>query len=239
MNYAILGASDPEMTEIEKLLREYGVVVTYAAVDGTRVVPENAYKANTLITDSGVLTAGEEPPWWPRQSRLCIVECGGPAIDRYRSRDTVADHHRAGDPGFGKSPDGSMSASSLGQVLSWLARVGALPATGRSFLVSGRVPVGKIHYAVPPLGDLTSRGTWHVVVGTASYDQMSPDERGERSAQYMQTWDIPTHLVFTAAADHCMAAACRGECLGVDPTELMAWVRAAHLQKQSRSTRDF
>src|SRR5690606_22285652 len=42
---------------------------------------------------------------------------------------------------------------------------------------------------------------------------------------------IPQSYVFAAAADHCLAAAYRGECPGVDPDALMRWrvaVRAAH-----------
>ncbi|HEX7091788.1 MAG TPA: hypothetical protein VF192_16735, partial [Longimicrobiales bacterium] len=45
------------------------------------------------------------------------------------------------------------------------------------------------------------------------------------------TRDIPDIVVLAAAADHCLAAAYRGECPGVDPDELMHWrvaVRAAH-----------
>src|SRR5690606_30450868 len=42
---------------------------------------------------------------------------------------------------------------------------------------------------------------------------------------------IPADHVLAAAADHCLAAAYRGECPGVDPDVLMRWrvaVRAAH-----------
>jgi hypothetical protein len=34
---------------------------------------------------------------------------------------------------------------------------------------------------------------------------------------------IPEDYILTAAADHCLAAAYRGECPGVDPDELMQW----------------
>src|SRR5690606_34614139 len=42
---------------------------------------------------------------------------------------------------------------------------------------------------------------------------------------------IPQRYVFAAAADHCLAAAYRGECPGVDPDALMRWrveTRAAY-----------
>src|SRR5690606_27287468 len=42
---------------------------------------------------------------------------------------------------------------------------------------------------------------------------------------------VPHEIVLAAAADHCLAAAYRGECPGVDPDELMRWrveTRAAH-----------
>src|SRR5690606_33311228 len=46
-------------------------------------------------------------------------------------------------------------------------------------------------------------------------------------------WKSMIHdaVIWSAAADHCLAAAYRGECPGVDPDELMHWrvaVRAAH-----------
>jgi hypothetical protein len=202
------------MSAIETLLRECGVTVTYAAVDGVRVHPGNAYHANSILTDDGVVSEGAEPPWWPRQSRLCLVECGGPAIDRYRSRDAVADHHRPGDSGHGRPPSEFLTASSLGQIIAWLANCRALPQTDIVTLDRD------IH-----VGDIVQRrdGCWVASVARGSSDYRSADERGLRQADYTRVWVIPADLVLTAAADHCLGAAYRGECPGVDPDALMAW----------------
>jgi hypothetical protein len=48
---------------------------------------------------------------------------------------------------------------------------------------------------------------------------------GEASgaAKYRGSVWIPQRYVLAAAADHCLAAAYRGECHGVDPDALMRW----------------
>lgn len=113
----ILGASDPEMTEIEAVVTAAGHRVAYAMANGTRVHPGNAYKANGLY-DGG-------------NDHVVRVECGGadatvmrPAINEgeddygHGLNECVRiDHHFPGDPGFGRPPAEYMEASSLGQVL--------------------------------------------------------------------------------------------------------------------------
>lgn len=46
--------------------------------------------------------------------------------------------------------------------------------------------------------------------------------------------NVPDDLVMAAAADHCLAAAYRGECPGVDPDELMRWRVASRAAFQGR-----
>lgn len=85
----VLGAPDPEMAAIEALLRECGETVVHATVNGQRVHPGNAYRADCPAELQGGL--GEQ--WdavyrvecsWD-QSLACVV--------------TTIDHHRPGDPG--------------------------------------------------------------------------------------------------------------------------------------------
>src|SRR5690606_37923801 len=45
---------------------------------------------------------------------------------------------------------------------------------------------------------------------------------------------IPQRYVFAAAADHCLAAAYRGECPGVDTDALMRWRVAVRAEHQGR-----
>src|SRR5690606_38968626 len=53
---------------------------------------------------------------------LYCVECAPTARDRVQ-----IDHHRPGDPGYGRPPAEFLPASSLGQVIAELARLGLLP----------------------------------------------------------------------------------------------------------------
>jgi hypothetical protein len=90
------------------------------------------------------------------------------------------DHHRPGDPGFGRPPAEFVEASSIGQVVRALAL------------------------------------NWWVDAGVYS----EVNNRG-----FSETWHAPLspEHILVAAADHCLGAAYRGECPGVDPNELMRW----------------
>lgn len=103
----ILGAADPEMELIEKLLRECGEEVRYATDEqGRRVHPGNAYRCPTPVVPEG--------------ATAYAVEC----IDVLPEVWVRIDHHRPGDPGYGRPPEDFMAASSIGQVLSVLRRHG-------------------------------------------------------------------------------------------------------------------
>ena len=172
----VLGASDPEMASIEKLLLDHGERVAYAFSDGHRVRPENAYVTDAICNDSGNdILPQNHMPWLT----IIPIECGGPGIvDREMVwGDHVypaIDHHHSGDPGYGRPPSEFLAASSIGQVIATL--------TG-----------------VPANGSLVSH-----------------------------------EVMFVAAADHCLGAAYRGECPGVDPNELMKWRVASRAGYQHR-----
>lgn len=103
----VLGASDPEMRAIEKLLADVHAPCVYATVDGKRVYPANAYAAAAPAEASAVLSAG---------GKAWLVECVGqapPGVARI-------DHHHAGDPGYGRPPAEFWTASSLGQTVAAL-----------------------------------------------------------------------------------------------------------------------
>lgn len=186
----ILGAADPEMEAIEALLRECGETVAYAADDsGCRVTPHNMYRATRVDAPDDVDLAVCE---------CYLVECGGDYLDVWCA--TIAgriDHHRPGDPGYGRPPADFLAASSLGQVI---VELGTLQTLTWRALTS--VP------GAYPSGSLIRR-----------------DWEGAGRAWLVSTGDawrvIPEHLVLTAASDHCLGAAYRGECPGVDPDALM------------------
>lgn len=110
----ILGASDPEMQMIEDLLVKSGEKVAYAVFGGKRVSPPTAYRADgyQFATDCGMV--GDE-------SEFILVECDVATPDDSPRR--VIDHHREGDPGFGRPPQDFLAASSIGQVVDWLSDV--------------------------------------------------------------------------------------------------------------------
>ncbi len=156
----VLGAPDPEMEAIEVLLRECGQTVTYATINGRRVTPAEAYRADVISGE----TVRVECSWDGATGPIC-------------------DHHNPGDPGYGRPPADYWDASSIGQVVAILQQRRLLP--------------------------------WHWE---------------EVGGQY----NIPPELFIVAAADHCLAAAYRGDCPGVDPDALMQWRAESRAKFQNR-----
>ncbi len=97
-SFFLLGAGDPEMREIERVLKALGLPYAYATVDGKPVHGGNMYAADV--------------PSVPPGHTLVLVECA--------LRQTVVDHHRPGDPGYGRPPAEYWVGSSLGQLLAML-----------------------------------------------------------------------------------------------------------------------
>ncbi|MCW5941103.1 MAG: hypothetical protein KIS66_02655 [Fimbriimonadaceae bacterium] len=89
----VLGGADPEMGTIERLARHFGMPVVQATCQGKPVHAGNAYRADPLV------------------GNLLWVECAPPGGWAH------ADHHRAGDHGFGAAPEWFWDAGSLGQFL--------------------------------------------------------------------------------------------------------------------------
>jgi hypothetical protein len=100
----VLGARDPEMDEMERVLKKRELSYLYAKVNGVRVNPGNAYKADNRNEI-------------PLNTRTVFIECEMQEI----GRNVVIDHHRPNDPGYGKPPELFLEASSLGQLLNRLS----------------------------------------------------------------------------------------------------------------------
>lgn len=116
----VLGAHDPEMEAIEALLRRCGARYVYAeSAPGVRVHPGNAYRSSV-------------PAEIPAGTLVYLVECARSPEQPVRGQMSGAptaelvpdwgywteiriDHHRAGDPGFGRPPEDFWAASSIGQ----------------------------------------------------------------------------------------------------------------------------
>ncbi len=118
-----LGVPDPELEEIENVLEQvrgtfdcgdgvfrrraiaggpFVVSIRHAMVDGRRVHPGNAYKADKIAD----LVAGDT---------LVCIECAPSSIPE-GVKVVVVDHHRPGDPGYDMGASQYWEASSLGQV---------------------------------------------------------------------------------------------------------------------------
>jgi hypothetical protein len=159
----VLGAQDPEMREIERVVDSSGRARVHAAKGKRRCTPQTAYEADAVVHVG--------PDMIPRPALLhpkapaVFVEC------RLVGREPVArvDHHHPGDPGYEQSPENYLRGSSLGQVLELL-------------------------------------------------------ERDPSDTQRL-----------LAASDHCLTAAYRGECPGVDPHELL-FLRASWQAKVGNRT---
>lgn len=106
----VLGAPDPEMERIAKLLSHERVLL--ACVDGWWVHAGNAYRATKPRDRPGMIWVESLP-----------ADVGAATAIRQEKR--IVDHHRFGDPGFGRSPAEYWEASSLGQVAT---RLGVQPS---------------------------------------------------------------------------------------------------------------
>ncbi len=105
--YFILGARDPEMEEIMRVLDADGIGWTFASAQGRPVSRMDAYEATDVM---GLL------PRCPRQ--LVFVECDVLGLEPTE----ICDHHNPGDPGYDLPAEQYLKGSSLGQVLSLLGK---------------------------------------------------------------------------------------------------------------------
>jgi len=218
----VLGAPDPEMDRIEKLLDECGITHTFATIGGVRVHPGNAYKADGIA-------CGETSA-----CQIILVEgafdralCGGcftlltDGTFPLGSVSTSIDHHRPGDPGYGVPPERFLRGSSIGQVVAFLAERGFLPDTWVwDHLCSATVE----RFQLISCGWLVSQFVNDI-----------PDEPDSGHRYHAL---LPSDIVFAAAADHCLGAAYAGQCPGVDPDALFDWRVATRAEFQGRTVEE-
>jgi hypothetical protein len=202
----ILPGTDPEMEMIEKILRASGESIAYARDDtGRRASPAVANCAHCVdVRDFG--------------GTIYLVEC---TVDEMSADAEIVriDHHRPGDPGFGRPPSDFLRASSIGQVIVRLASARALPAWA-----PGGPYDAEDGYDLPDIsaGEIRYEST---AAHTAWIVGISPGVG----------MIIPSEIVLTAAADHCLRAAYRGECPGVDPKVLARFRAEARAKFQGRT----
>jgi hypothetical protein len=110
----VLGAQDPEMREIERVLKRADRRFAHAAKTGTRCSARNAYEA-----DSVALVGADQrvrPVVLAPVQPAVMVECGLPGHPPVLR----VDHHHPGDPGYERAAHAYLEGSSLGQVLGLL-----------------------------------------------------------------------------------------------------------------------
>lgn len=203
----ILGAKSSTMDAIESLLTEAGEWVELAMDLQERVCPSIAYRASTYSERSGRrLSDGDI---------VYQVECDV-AYFGYPDTGPLKLDVRQIDPLPGRPPSEFLPASSIGQVIAELARLGLIGHAARQ---------PRVQWGYEALcgstsaraGDLVWVPEWHddAPFGWAiQTTDAAGDDVGEAC------W-VPHDLVLLAAADYCLEAACRGECPGVDPEELL------------------
>lgn len=218
--YFILGARDREMEAIEYVLRDLPVGYGVATKDSVVVSQDNAYKADSVINMHAA------SPAWRRiknnpEYRIVTVECEISGVNNLGAR---IDHHKKSDAGFSIGPQNFLTASSIGQVLSSLARdVQIAPSCG----LNG-------------WDRITTTGSCES--GIFEYDYCSErwflpySENGDPvTAKYLCT--VPKNIALIAAEDHCLNAAYRGQCPGVTPDEMLKF-RCYHLAKIQKTNKD-
>lgn len=236
MTIWVTGAPDPEMEKVKNILCDAGETVVQATTEGTPVHPGNAYRATGAANRNGPVDIHGE--------NVILVECGfipfcdengcsheGHPQPPFVEVEAVIDHHRPGDPGYGRKPEDFLVSSSLGQVITELAEMGKLPSSWPTREGFSRDDSGDIDYLGYKIG-------WAVCIRDGCKDRSTTLHGvpgGDPCPDEASTWAlIPQEYVLAAAADHCLGAAYRGECPGVDPDDLMRW-RAesrAHFQKR-------
>lgn len=102
----IIGAGDPEMKMIENILKEHKLHYEYAQKDGMCCHSGNAYEADGR---------GDNETWY------IFIECKYADMSHCPMQ-TVIDHHRKGDKGYGQPPETFWKSSSLGQLVEFLRK---------------------------------------------------------------------------------------------------------------------
>ncbi|WP_231384436.1 hypothetical protein [Thioalkalivibrio sp. ALE23] len=113
-HFFILGAPDPEMMRIGRILG-IGIRLGLVAGYGRALCEDDPVHTKSAYNATGV--SGAVPPDTP----LVLVECGfesdPPGAVAHR-----IDHHNPGDPGFDMGPSEFWSGSSIGQLVEYLHR---------------------------------------------------------------------------------------------------------------------
>jgi len=205
----VLGTSDPEMEAIESLLRECGQSVTYATIDGRRVTPAEAYKASV--------------PYYSERIDAHGIPCDISGDEPVTTRRVAYD---------GREPLRWAGATIVRVECSW---------AGASGPVCDHHNPGDPGYGRPPAEywDASSIGQVVAMLAARLALPSSWEEYpGQMESEGIVRYWVPASLKIVAAADHCLAAAYRGECPDVDSQQLMVWRVMTRAKFQNRRPED-
>lgn len=186
---------------------EMDAIRTIAADAGCRVVLAEC-KGERVHAANAYFADRVDHPAMLDDADVVFVECAVAGV----SPVFRCDHHAPGDRGFGKPPREYMTASSIGQVLNILADYGAARNLGWSTVGAG-VPrqEGLFQFCA---------GVWLL---------------GVRADDDVLVFRVPQHLLYIAAADHCLRAAYANQCRGVQRDALLEWRIESRAAFQGRS----
>jgi hypothetical protein len=230
----VLGAADPEMNAIERLLVETGETVIYAQIledDGSwkRVNNQNAYDKSSVYAR---LPARPEKALYLVECKPNLTDLKGAALRSVRkiairsfTHNCRIVNHQSENIDYGLSPEKFLLSSSIGDVISTLAALGRLtratsmPRDGSHGLwLQGPPCLGK-----PGEWILTGfRGMWSV-----GEDIGHPTRVG-----YVR---IPRETLLIAACNHCLKAAYANECPGVYRPDVKAYRAKVRAQERKCS----
>lgn len=207
----ICGADDVEMNAVEQLAFTANFTVVAAAVGEVRCHPGNAYKFNSLLSVDGVVD--DPATLFEGAARVITVECAPTPDFAYPAGTRIIkiDHHKEGDYGWGLPADKFLEASSIGQLWAMITKEDLFvdPDEWSFDYFDGK----NAHFRAMSNGHWQSEGDYSVV-------------------------PVPRDVMYTAAADHCLEAAYRGRCPGIDPDALMAWRAESRATFQRRPVAD-
>jgi hypothetical protein len=230
------------MDAIEKLLDSAGETIAYAQTldpDGTwrRVHDGNAYKKSDVYARLSVCA---EQTFYFVECRAVLINLAGAALRAppawIERNSKIIDHHQPGSHGYGKAPKNFLPASSIGQVICELARLGRLANIGHqtrpeypplSGWLASIVPAESLerlahftalpwpreHHCIGNPGEWVLegfRGMWKVGEKMTDPNLVAPV-------------GIPHNILLIAACDHCLRAAYAGDCPGVYSLEVLGY----------------
>lgn len=166
----VLGAMDPEMEVIKTVLDTVGANYEFAILNGALVNPTNAYECGNELGEA---------------EKICFIECRNPQIIEFIS----IDHHNKGDYGYKLGANKFLEASSIGQLLSFLANNFQQEFNLLNFI--GFIGEKSTGYSFN-----NKMNMWVLGCGLVSFL-------------------IPEQYVVVAATDHCSGEAYRGNCKGI------------------------